>query len=76
MNKSTLSYIGATMAVLGLLAIVLNFLDRVPRLLIWIYNWGEGTAWVIKILFVVIGATLYFMAKRGGEAAQEEKQES
>jgi hypothetical protein len=76
MNKSTLSYIGASMAVLGILAIVLNFLDRVPRLLMWIYNWGEGTAWVIKILFVVVGAALYFIANKKGSDSKEETQES
>lgn len=36
--------IGGFMAVLGILAIVMNFLDRVPRLLMWIYNWGDTTA--------------------------------
>ena len=53
--------IGSTLFVLGVLAIVLNYLDRVPRLLMWIYNWGETTAWAIKIGIILLGAILYFI---------------
>jgi len=53
--------IGSFMAMAGLFAIVLNFLDRVPTILAWIYNWGDTTAWVIKIALVVVGGVLYFM---------------
>ena len=49
------------MFILGLLAIVLNFANMVPRLLMWIYSWGEGVAWAIKIGLVILGAILYFM---------------
>jgi len=73
--KSSLSYVGASMAVLGLLAIVLDFLNRVPKLLFWIYNWGEGVAWVIKITFVVAGAALYFMANKGGGSETKQEQQ-
>jgi hypothetical protein len=55
--------IGSTMVILGVFAIVLNFLDRVPSILIWIYNWGETTAWIIKISLIVIGAILYFIGR-------------
>lgn len=48
------------MAFFGLFAIILNFVDRVPTLLMWIYNWGETPAWIIKIGLVVVGAILYF----------------
>lgn len=51
------------MAILGLLAIVLNFMDRVPRLLMWIYLWGDTVAWIIKIALVVVGGALFFFAK-------------
>jgi len=51
------------MVLFGAAAIVMNFMDRVPRLLAWIYNWGETTAWIIKIALIVVGAVLYFMGK-------------
>ena len=60
---------GSTLITLGLLAIVLNFVNRVPSILIWVYAWGETTAWIIKIGVVVLGAILYFIGKN------EEKEE-
>lgn len=59
------------MALLGGLAIVLNFLDRVPRLLMWIYNWGDNVAWAIKIGLVVVGGALYFLSPKEEEEVQE-----
>lgn len=59
--------IGTYMAIFGLLAIFLNFSNAVPRLLTWIYNWGEGVAWGIKIAFVIVGAILYFMGRKQEE---------
>lgn len=56
--------VGMYMAIFGLLAIVLDFLDRVPSILMWIYNWGETTAWIIKIGLVVVGAFLYFTGSK------------
>lgn len=53
--------VGSFMALIGLAAIVLNFFGFVPKILIWIYEWGEGVAWAIKIGLVVVGAALYFM---------------
>lgn len=46
--------IGSYMAIVGIVAIVMNFLDRVPTLLMWIYNWGDTVAWIIKIGLVVV----------------------
>ncbi|WP_433896396.1 hypothetical protein [Sphingobacterium mizutaii] len=40
----------------------MNFFNAVPRILLWIYNWGEGTAWLIKIAFVLVGAALWWFA--------------
>ena len=59
------------MALLGGLAIVLNFLDRVPRLLMWIYNWGDNVAWAIQIGLVVVGGALYFLSPKEEEEVQE-----
>jgi hypothetical protein len=59
--------IGSLAFVLGILAIVLDFMDRVPSVLVWIYNWGEGPAWGIKIALVLVGAALWFLGGRGQE---------
>lgn len=55
--------IGSFLVGIGLLAIVLNFANMVPVILMWIYNWGEGVAWGIKIACVVVGAILWFLGK-------------
>lgn len=55
----------------GLFAIILNFFDRVPSILMWIYNWGEGVAWAIKIGLIVVGAILFFMDKPASEELPE-----
>lgn len=64
--------IGSYMVFFGLFAIVLNFIDRVPTILGWIYEWGDGVAWTIKIGLIVVGAALYFM---GGSKEEEEAPE-
>lgn len=60
--------IGGYIAFFGALAIVLDLFDRVPTLLQWIYNWGDTTAWTIKIGFIIIGAVLYF---KGGKKQED-----
>lgn len=62
--------IGSLLVVLGLAAIVFGFMDRVPSILSWMYDWGNTAAWAIKIGLVVVGAALYLMAsKKKAEAA-------
>jgi hypothetical protein len=56
--------IGGLMAVLGIAAIIFGFMDRVPKLLMWIYNWGDGAAWAIKIALIVAGGALYFLGSK------------
>lgn len=56
--------IGTTIFILGVLAIALNFVNMVPRVLMWIYTWGEATAWIIKIGVVALGAILYFIGRK------------
>lgn len=58
-----LNQIGMYAAILGIMAIVLNFFDMVPRLLKWIYLWGENNAWIIKIALVIGGGLLWFMTR-------------
>lgn len=68
--------IGSYMALFGILAIVLNFFDRVPTLLMWIYSWGDTAAWAIKIGLIVVGAVLFFMNKPITEEHTEAVEES
>lgn len=68
--------IGSYMAIFGILAIVLNFFDRVPTILMWIYSWGDTAAWGIKIGLVVVGAILFFVGKPSEEEADETIEES
>ena len=58
---------GGYIAFFGIFAIILKFFDRVPRLLSWIYNWGETVGWVIMITFVIVGGALYFLGKKKNE---------
>ena len=66
--------IGSYMAIFGVLAIVLNFFDRVPTILMWIYSWGETAAWGIKIGLIIVGAILFFMGKSNSESQSEESE--
>jgi hypothetical protein len=62
--------IGSLMFLFGAASVVFGFMDRVPRLLMWIYNWGDGVAWAIKIGLIVVGAILYFMGSRSKAEAE------
>jgi hypothetical protein len=56
--------IGSLLFIFGLAAIIFGFMDMAPTVLNWIYDWGEGAAWAIKIGFVVVGAVLYYLGTR------------
>lgn len=56
--------IGSLMVFFGVFAIVLNFFNAVPRILVWIYNWGDTTAWAIKIGLVVVGGIIWLLATK------------
>ena len=68
--------IGGYMVFFGLFAIVLNFLGRVPTILMWIYEWGETPAWAIKIGLIVVGAALFFMGKANDVEEGDVKEEN
>lgn len=53
--------IGGLMAFLGIFGAGLSFLDRVPSMLFWIYNWGDTVAWAIMIGLIVIGGAMYLL---------------
>jgi hypothetical protein len=60
--------IGSTMFLFGAAATVMYFFDMAPKLLMWIYNWGEGAAWAIKIGLIVVGAALYLLGRKNEQA--------
>lgn len=59
-----INQIGSIMAIFGILAIALGFMGSVPSILQWIYNWGEDTAWIIKIALTVVGGVLWFVSRQ------------
>ncbi len=61
-SLTTMKKIGLIMASFGITTIILSLIDLFPALLMWIYNWGEITAWFIKIGFIIVGIVLFFMA--------------
>ncbi len=63
--------IGSYLMILGVIAIAMRFANYVPRILTWIYNWGENTAWGIKIGIVVVGAILYFAGGKKSNTSTE-----
>jgi hypothetical protein len=62
--------IGSLLFIFGAAAIIFGFMDRAPSLMLWIYDWGLGVAWAIKIAFVVAGAALYLIGRKQ-DAAKE-----
>ena len=56
--------IGSLLVILGIVAIIFGFIERVPTILSWIYEWGDGPAWAIKIGLIVVGAVLYLLGAR------------
>ena len=54
---------GSFLLLLGVLAIVLDFFNYVPKLLFWIYEWGDGVAWIIKIALIVVGGILWLLGR-------------
>jgi hypothetical protein len=70
-----MSKIGSFIFIIGVLAIVLDFIGRVPKVLFWIYSWGETSAWIIKIALVVVGARIFLLSNKG-EVSEELKEKS
>ena len=51
--------LGSTLFILGVLAFGLNYMNAVPKVLAWIYEWGEDTALWIKAGITGSGALLW-----------------
>jgi hypothetical protein len=62
--------IGSVLAVFGIAAVIFGFMDRVPKLLQWIYEWGDGAAWAIKIGLIVVGGALYYLGGKQKPSAE------
>ena len=43
----------------------------VPKVLAWIYSWGDGVAWGIKIGLIVVGGLLWLLGGDESDAAAE-----
>ena len=56
--------LGSLLVILGIVTIIYGFMDRVPKILSWIYDNGETQAWVIKIGLIVVGVVLYAIGAR------------
>ena len=64
--------VGSYMAIIGIALILLPFIGLTVRFTDWIYNWGEGVAWAIKIGLIVVGAVLFFLGKPETEEVELE----
>jgi hypothetical protein len=62
-NNIYMKSFGSLLLLLGVLAIVLEFFGYVPKLLFWIYEWGDGVAWAIKIALIVVGGILWLLGR-------------
>jgi hypothetical protein len=62
--------IGSVLAVFGIAAVIFGFMNRAPALLQWIYEWGDGAAWAIKIGLIVLGGALYYLGGKQKTSAE------
>ncbi|HFC8457998.1 TPA: cell division protein [Neisseria subflava] len=71
--------LGSTLFILGVLAFGLNYMNAVPKVLAWIYEWGEDTAMWIKAGITGGGALLWlagnFLEKPAEVEAEPEEEE-
>lgn len=59
-----LNKLSSFLILIGLFAIVMGFMDMVPKILSWIYLWGEIVAWIIKLSLVIGGALIWLLTSR------------
>lgn len=71
MNKGISSLIGFGFLILGMLALVLQFVGVQLVFLTWLDNWGGGLGFLFRILMVVIGLVI-IVVTRSGEQIHEE----
>lgn len=69
MTQSTLRSIGVVLIVLGAVAILhgMDIIRVRSRLVTWMEDWGQDTAWVIRVATGLMGAALLFLTPRGDD---------
>ena len=67
---------GSALVILGAMAIGLGYANRVPKILAWIYEWGEDTAWMIKIGLVVVGVIFFGLSDNSEHQAENSNTEN
>ncbi len=60
--------IGMYMVLAAVFSVIWHMMGRELRLLMWINNWGETVAWVIRIGFGVVGAGLWLGGRQRDES--------
>ena len=62
--------IGMYMVLAAVFSVIWHMMGRELRLLMWINNWGETVAWVIRVGFGVVGAGLWLGGRQRDESVQ------
>ncbi|PPK88617.1 hypothetical protein CLV84_1586 [Neolewinella xylanilytica] len=62
-HSTTLTVIGFLLLFLGLVSLVLNYVGVDIFFLAWIYDLGVGVSFAIRLLMVLIGFTLIYIAQ-------------
>ena len=60
--------IGMYMVMAAVFSVIWHMMGRELRILMWINNWGETVAWVIRIGFGVVGAGLWLGGRQKDES--------
>lgn len=69
MTQSALRSIGVLLIILGAVGFLdgMDIIQAPYRLVTWMENWGQDTAWVIRIATGCVGAALLFLTPRADE---------
>lgn len=71
MNKGISSLIGFGLLIVGMLALVLQFVGVQFAFLTWLDYWGGGLGFLFRILMIVIGLVI-IVVTRSGEQVHDE----
>lgn len=70
-----LTQIGGTLALFGVLSIVMYFLGYNLRILLWIDLWGDTIGWIIRIGLVLVGGGLAFFGYSASKSPDEKPED-
>ena len=62
-HATTLTVIGFVLLFLGLVSLILNYVGVDIFFLAWIYELGVGVSFAIRILMIIVGFTLIYVAQ-------------